>query len=322
MNNIVYPEEQIIKTDKGIFHLKIGQLKNRDTGIIETYTVNIGSKDNKCCQLRIPSREVVEKELQLNTVKKDRKANKYNENVDGYLMWVQSDIYCSLEQYIKKGLAQHMVLLGSTIIQDINPLIERVYFLDTSNFTCELPDGKKEKVPMKEFYIAFHGATWYEYNFNARRVVDWGYYLKLKEGFDDPARKPAKFDFMNSGLDIRLKDIYNNTSTWRELFDAISDKWGSKKCGIVYPWLVSALYEVFDNRNAYENVKWYINLNDNNKVRPVEFISYLVKRSGGGKRKTRKVRKSRKNMVDTRFERVPHFFPNIPEIMGFDYSAF
>lgn len=322
MNSIVYPEEQIIKTDKGIFHLKIGQMTDRNTRAITSYTINIGSKDNKCCQFRIPSREVVEGELQLDSAKKDKTENIYNENMDGYLMWIQSDIECSLEQYIEKGLAQHMVLLGISIIRDINPLIKRVYFIDTSSFTCELPGGGKEKVPMKEFYLAFHNATWYEYNFNAKRVTDWKYYLKLKEGFNDPTRKPAKFDFTNSGLGEKLKNIYNETRTWREFFDAISDRWGSKKCGMIYPWLVSALYEVFDNRNAYENVKWYIDLNDNNKVRPVEFISYLVKRSGGGKRKTRKVRKSRKNMIYTRFERVPHFFPNIPEIMKLDYSVF
>ena len=116
---------------------------------------------SKCVQINIPS-----------------KTQKLNH---GILIWVESAPDCSLESYIEKGLALHMTLLGFTISRDINPTIERLYFDDCSRFMCDLPTGESEPVSMKSFHIAFHGATWYEYYFDAQLVNNYDVYSKLKE---------------------------------------------------------------------------------------------------------------------------------------------
>jgi hypothetical protein len=45
----------IIKTEYGIFHLKFTITFDRNTPLL--FTINIGSKTNKCVQLVVPSNE-------------------------------------------------------------------------------------------------------------------------------------------------------------------------------------------------------------------------------------------------------------------------
>lgn len=49
-----YPEQVIIKTDGGIFNLKINPQINRDTEIVDSYFIGLGSRTNKCVQLSVP----------------------------------------------------------------------------------------------------------------------------------------------------------------------------------------------------------------------------------------------------------------------------
>jgi hypothetical protein len=287
-----YPEQVIIKTDKGVFHLKISPEKNRHTQIIESYFIGLGSKNNKCVQLSVPSIE--------STIK------------TGTLSWVKAEDDCSLEQYIKKGLAHHMVLLGITLARDINPFLEKINLDDMSTFTCDLPDTKSYKIQMKAFHIAFHGATWYEYYFSAKLLVDYDKYSKLKMNLYDIDKKPEGFKFNNVQLQEELEPLYKNSKTWAEFFELIDKKYGKKKCGVVYPWLLLAFYIIFENNSIFENVKWYINLNNNVKITSVPFKSYEFKQTAG---KTRK---------KSRYIHTPYFFYliDIDEVGKMNYSKF
>ena len=287
-----YPEQVIIKTANGVFHLKITTEINRDNQIIESYFIGLGSRNNKCVQLSVPSIE--------STIK------------TGTLSWVKAEDDCSLEQYIKKGLAHHMVLLGITLARDINPSLEKIYLDDMSTFTCDLPDNKEYKIQMKAFHIAFHGATWYEYYFGAKLVNKYDIYCNLKANLYEGDKKPQYFKFNNAKLQEELEPLYKNSQTWAEFFERIDKKYGKKKCGIVYPWLLLALYVIFDGENMFENVKWYIDLNNNTKIISVPFKSYEFKQTAG---KTRK---------KSRYTYTPYFFYliDIDEVNKMNYAKF
>ena len=288
-----YPEELLVRTDKGSFHLTLSPYRNRDTSTIETYTISIGSKDTKCIQLTIPTREMP------STV--------------GHLLWVQSDTEYSLEKFCEKGFAQHILSLGCTIARDMNPQLDTLYLDDTSSFTCALPGGAKHKVPMKEFHLAFHRATWYEYYFKATLRKDHSTYLALKENF--MRAKPPTFSFVHPDLQEELQELYKGTDTWHAFFEQISSRYGKKKCAVVYPWITNAMYSIFDDNNIFDNIKWQISLST---IPLVEFNSYTVAR-GGSKRGTRRVSRSRRGRSHTEF---PYFFLDLPTIKAWKYREF
>lgn len=287
-----------IKTRHGNFLIKFTVSFIRNTQIPSSYMINIGSKDKKCVQIKVPSRESGE--------------------TDAYLIWVEADENCSLETYIQKGLAAHMTLIGFTLVRHINPNIITILFKDTSSFTCELPDDNEIKVPMKAFYIAFHGKTWYEEMFDAKLKYDYDKYCELKHNMYNSSYKPKEFDFVNSELQEELVPLYESTDNWYDFFQAISKKYGRKKCAVVYPWITDAMNRIFKG-SIYDNVDWYINFQDNRlqDKTPILDISKLISVSGGSMRKTLKKRKGRRFT----FSRT-HIFPNIPQIQKWNYRDF
>ncbi len=293
MNNSSYS----VKTRYGIFLVKFTVTFDRNTDKPSSFMINIGSKDKQCVQIKVPSRE--------------------SDGNDAYLLWVEADENCSLETYIQKGLAQHMTLIGLTLVRDINPNIKTISFKDTSSFTCELPDNNEIKVPMKAFYIAFHGKTWYEEMFDAKLKYEHDKYCELKYNMYKSECKPRHFDFVNSKLQDELEPLYQSTDNWHDFFQAISKKYGRKKCAIIYPWIGGAMNYIFKG-SIYDNIDWYIDFQDNilqNKT-PILKLQ-LNKLKGGSLRKTLKKRKGRRFT----FSRT-HMFPNIPQIQKWNYKAF
>ena len=290
MKNISY----ISTTEKGKFIIKFVYHYNRNTETLESILISIGSRNKKCVQIKVPSKETNE--------------------TDAYLMWIESDEDCSLEKYIEKGLAQHMLLLGLTLVRKLNSNIKTVSFEDTSSFLCKLPDNTKIRVPMKLFHIAFHESTWYEYYFNAKLKRNYNEYCKLKENMYNPEYKKKEFEFINQELDDILRPLYNSVTTWHDFFQLISEKYGNKKCSIIYSWISSALNDIFDS-NIYEDTRWYIDLKENNKISMIDFkLNHVDKK--GGSRKTLKNNKRKFTFSRT------HIFPNIPEIEKWNYKNF
>lgn len=283
-----YPEQLIIKTDSGIFHLKITEHMNRDTQIVESYTIDLDSRCNKCVQMSVPS--------------------VYSKSKTASFFWVKAEENCSFEKYIEKGLAYHMVLLGLTLARDINSSLEKITLDDLSGFMCKLPDNKEYKVHMKSFHIAFHGSTWYEYYFKAELVKHYEKYCLLKENLYKPDKKPAVFNFNNLELEEELSPLFIKANTWAEFFDSIDKKYGKKKCSVVYPWIINAMYVIFEGDNIFDNYKWVINLD---RLPLIPFKSYLQK--GGVNKFTRK--KVSPNIPIA-------FLLDIPEVNSMNYKRF
>lgn len=287
-----------IKTRYGIFIVKFTPSFDRNTGKPISFMINIGSKDKQCVQLKVPSRETNE--------------------TDAYLIWVEADENCSLETYIRKGLAQHMTLIGLTLVRQINPNIITVSFKDTSSFMCELPNDTEIKVPMKAFYIAFHGKTWYEEMFDAKLKYDHNKYIELKYNMFKTDCKPPDFNFVNAELQEELEPLYQSTNNWYNFFQAISKKYGKKKCAVVYPWIIDAMNRIF-NGSIYDNIDWYINFEENRLQDKTPIIKLNIDKIKGGSRKneTRKKRRGRRFT----FSRT-YIFPNIPRIQKWNYKDF
>ena len=114
-----------------------------------------------------------------------------------------------------------------------------------------------------------------------------------------------------------LDPIYQRTNTWEEFFSELSRTYKDKKCTVLYPWLNSALYIIFENNAYFESIKWYIDLEENkkkNKTATVYFESYQVKQNGGN----RKTRKQRRRQTSSQ----TYLYPNVPEVLGWKYAQY
>jgi hypothetical protein len=325
-----------IHTRYGKFRLKFTVSFDRNTNIPQVFIINIGSATKQCVQLKIPTRHTVPFQLQAHGLAfgKDRHCRcspiathpegvglqlveSGTRNTDAYLLWVEADENCSLEHYIQKGLARHMTLLGITLAREINPMLKTISFEDTSSFPCALPNETTQRVPMKAFHIAFHGATWYEYYFGAKLQRNHAEYEELKKNLHNPNSKPAQYDFINSELQDALDPLYASSTTWYEFFQKISDIYDKKKCGIVYPWLTYAMSDIFKG-NIYDNPKWYIDLNENmDKVPRIIYSMTDISKRGGGRKMTLKKRKGRRFTYSR-----THIFPHVRIIQGWNYLKF
>jgi hypothetical protein len=266
MEERIFPKRAVIVTKSAAFHLTISSFNNRNTSVIENYTVSLGSRSKKCIQMNVPSIESGKK--------------------SGILMWVEKvGSVCSLNITDSKNLSHHALNLALTIARDINPECNRYDFDDCSSFKCQLPDHV-ETMSMKPFHIAFHGSTWYEKYFGAKLMKDHDLYERLKLNLYDPTKKPTHFNFKHSTLQDELDPLYSSTNTWYDFFQAIQKKYGDKKCGVVYPWIIDAMYIIFENNQIFEYQKWYI---DVAKTPKIEFLSYEDAMKGGTRKKRNEI---------------------------------
>lgn len=249
-------QELVIKANNSSFRLLLTTYIDRNSGKPSSYNINLGGTKKKCLNLMISALE-----------------NK------GTLSWVERHEECSIE--INNPQSQILILLAISIAKSINPNLQYIHLEDSSHFLCTLPEGNSHKVEMKPFYMAFHQSTWYEYYFNAHFDVNYDKYIALKANFTNPENKPRTFDFGNNSLQEQLLPLYENTSTWAEFFKAISQKYGKYKCAVIYPWIIQALAIIFENMFFYEIPKWVIDLENNQKIKPIYFESYVAKWSGG-----------------------------------------
>jgi hypothetical protein len=299
------PAEYTVRTANGKFHMKITAAVDR-TKKAESFMINIGSKKRQCIQLTVPL--------------------KHTGHTDAKLVWVEAHEECSLERYIKEGIAQHMVLLGITMARHINSSIKTIFLDDTNSFMCALPNGKEQKVPMKPFHIAFHEATWYEYYFDAKLKNNHEEYVRLKKNMYRSEYKPLQFDFINQELQTELQPLYDASLSWYDFFQAIATKYEKKKCTVIYPWIVQAMNHIFEG-SIFNNTSWYIDLEANKaknktKMIPSEIIKYdpaavNYRAVKGGKRGTLKHRRARRYTAS----RID-IFPSIPQIQSWNWRSF
>ena len=296
-----YPGKAIIKTPKYTFLLNVSLHRNPYTNELESITINLGGRFDKCVTISIPS---------TNTT-----------NTDGTIASIEKKNDCSFDTPSdESGMSQYMLRLGLTIARDFNPAVKRFYFDDCSHVECEMPDGRIIPISLRNLNIAFHGSSWYEQHFDAKLVHAHEDYRKRIENFYKPEKKPATFHFLNSDLQEELAPVYSSTHTWADFFKAIRQKYGKKKCAVVYPWMMSALYHIFEG-NSFDNMKWYIDVEENkakNKTPLIPFKTYEVisSQKGASRRITRRHPKKQKTYPYTSFVMNPG------AVMRYNYRTF
>ncbi len=289
-----------LKTKYGVFYLKLTAEIDRNTEVIKSYVVNLGSRTKKCIQIRIPGPAT--------------------NDTEGSLIWVEKDESCGLELFNKQNLAQHMTHIGLTVARKINPNLHGLYLYDDSKISCDMPDGSSKLIALKPFYFAFHGSTWYEEKFGAKKYENHDDYLLYKQKLQKPDFKPAKFEFNNSDLKVILEPLYKSTNTWAEFFKAIEQQFGRKKCAVVLPWLSRVPgFHIIDTPN------WYIDFIDasiQHKIPMIEIEQNTSRPVVGGLAKYwAGTRKRRRNVSRKKYIHYPNN-PNIPVVQEYDYKTF
>jgi hypothetical protein len=305
MDDIIYPDQAILKTSKYSFHMKLTKQRNRDTGIIERFIINIGGRYNKCVTISIPSNST---------------------ETSGIIASIEKKDGCAFDTEPphpsrQPGFSQHLLLLGLSVARKLNPAVKRFYFDDCSHVNCEMPDKTIIPISLRNLHIAFHGTSWYEYYFDAKRQHNHEEYRKRVNNLYNPEKKPTIFDFKNPELNELLTPFYTASATWSEFFHTIEEKYKAKKCAVVYPWLMQSLYIIFDG-NMFDDMKWYIDIEENaakNKTPFVSFMSYHVRNQHGAGRHTRKRRSSRSSYT---YPEYTSFIMNPGKVATYSYRRF
>ena len=268
MNN---PYERAIGTQYGVYKLKVTKdvqifysinARQKEIGAI----INLGGKDTNCIQINVPYEGTV-----------------------GKLLRIQAGIKneCSIDNKEQRGEKLiHMVELGITIAKEINANLETLELEDDASFDCKLPDGRTIAMSSTDHDIAFYQQSYYEKRYGAILInseLRKDYNKDIKK-FEDPSRKPERFDFKNNDIEKELLPLYNSSKNWKEFFDKINEKYDKKKCTVVALWLKSALLHIFNDR-IYSGMKWKIDIKN---IPKITYEERVLLKSGGRTRKKEK----------------------------------
>lgn len=206
------------------------------------------------------------------------------------LYWLGTeDGGCELDEKIIEGNdTVKMVDLAFSLLRKYYP--ERnteVTLLDDSGITWKDKKGKKYKTTFLKGYLLIHHKTWYEDKFHAvmtdpKTYAD--YREKADNNFNNPSKKPKRFNFMNSDIQRELEPIYEESKTWAEFTEKIGEIYKKDKYRMMYDWYRQAIYVIFDGMEI--NQQWKIDISK----RPHIECNPLSRQSGGSKR-TRKNRR-------------------------------
>jgi hypothetical protein len=198
-----------------------------------------------------------------------------------------------------------MVHLGITIAKEVNATLKSLELEDNASFKCILPDGQSIAMSSTDHDLAFYQKSYYEKRYTAILIDEFvkeRYYNDLK-GFTDVSKKPVIFDFKSNEIEKELLPLYNSSTTWKEFFDKINDKYDNKKCTVISVWLKTALRYIMNN-NIYSGLDWKIDIT---KIPTIRYEERVLLKTGG--RRTLK----HKKYVDE---------PMLPEILDMDWKTY
>lgn len=158
-----------------------------------------------------------------------------------------------------------MTDLAFTILRSLYPGIHEVTLIDSAKFVCILPDGSKTPMSYKQFFLLLKGKTYYQERFNA--IPTYSHEAAAVEQFvrniNDPMRKPDIFHFMNKDLNDLLTPIYNESKTWKEFIDKLSNKYKRNVCQVMFPWYLHAYAMIM---NSEITTFWKIPIDRRNSI--------------------------------------------------------
>ena len=156
---------------------------------------------------------------------------------------------CSMDSSLGEGT----ILMLTALLRYVSSKIQTVkhfQFDDMSHIDCvekdvtqPVPRRPIKPLHLAYFSIAYNSETWYEKHFKAE-LIDKIQYRKYRERLDflvNPTKKIGYIEFLeiakpNPELYTYLEKLYTKSSTYRDFFVSIPK---TKRCNIVYSWLVS-----------------------------------------------------------------------------------
>lgn len=215
---------------------------------------------------------------------KDNDMNKriYDISV-GNLTHIYYNVNCSL---FRDGIDTNMILrLLMSYVSTNYPYVTKLRFTDASYRECD--NGIPVELSSMSYLTS--GKTWYEKNFNA--------YIEKKEDVKNFAKGDADFqerkkdlswdqfkDFILADFPIgedRIKELYENTSTWQDFFGQLRDTIGvSRFCVFISSWVRAFMMQFM--RFHFSGISYILPLEDNG----VTYQETPYKK--GGRRITRK----------------------------------
>ncbi len=294
--------EHICNTSFGRFKVSINTMKSLDLmtreQIIISYTINIGGKQNKCIQIKVPNDKT---------------------NTIAELLIVKTSLGgCELNGLeIRKENTIKMVLFAFTILQEQFPHITIIKLQDKSSFECKFESGSYSGISLILYEIIFHQHTWYHRHFNASLIneeLNKIYINAITHNLTNKSLKKLTFDFNNAVLNEMLRPIYDQSESWKDFFDKIYKL--NNLCEVIYPWYKYACDYFLNNINFNEQW-WKIQLQNNNKIYPIKYTIGNIK-SGGNYRNTRKNKIIRNNINTNNI--LYNTIPSYDDIYNYKYS--
>ncbi len=187
---------------------------------------------------------------------------------------------------IRKEKTVTFMYIGMTLLRKYIPTLKKVWLLDNSKIKCTLPLQENQQSPivqtmsLKHLYFLTKQSTWYEAKFGAYPLDDMQYnsYMKYKQNFRDPTKKPLFFDFGNDDLRNMFDPIYESTSSWAEFMKALEEQ----PCNRYIPWYIKAVSEIMERKVSLPDY-WQIDIHEST---PSIHIEIQGGRGGGYKRTT------------------------------------
>ena len=195
---------------------------------------------------------------------KDEITNNYT---FGKLAQIDYDNKCNLQGNMKKGVGTRDMICAALIsIKCLYPNVSSLRLDDASTITC----SNNKKVSLASYYLAFHGKTWYELNFNAIPVLkDKESYYKKKTLMNDINYKNSLEWFndllrsSNIEMDINIKktllNFYKSSNTYTEFFNKLKSYYSkSELCINTRDWIHAFISEELLNVSSQS---WLIDMN-------------------------------------------------------------
>lgn len=204
------------------------------------------------------------------------------------LSWVSTDQGgCSLDgSVIRKEKTVQMVDVAFSLLRQYFPQRTEVTLLDDSGVPFDIDKKRKGKIGLLKAYLFFYGNTYYEHKFGATMIVpqDHAEYLRRKQGFDDPSKKPAEFDF--GSKQAELAPLYQASRTWREFAQRIAEAFPENaKYKMIHEWYRQALYLIFDHLEIHQ--QWKIDVT-RRPMYPCQVITEGGRHRGNTRKKSRR----------------------------------
>lgn len=189
-----------------------------------------------------------------------------------------------------------LLYISITLLRKYHHNVKTLWFLDNSSIKCTLPLQENQTTPiiqsisLPHLYFLTKQSTWYEAKFGAYPFGEQEHltYMKYKEHFRDPAKKPLFFDFCNDDLRKYFNPIYESTDTWADFIKAI----GEQPCNRFLPWYINAVSEIVERRTLIPHY-WKIDINENT---PTVTIDIYTGRGYGSRKTIKNSRSSEKHI--------------------------